>query len=97
MRVRVLTLDHIAGRKKDGGPIQYIRACIGKQVAARVVGVRAGVRWLDSERTAADPGVLAKYVTEDELCGHMTIAKEFSYIICDQVIARQRDEKGENP
>jgi len=51
--------DH--GRKKDGGPIQYIRACI------------------------AEPTLLAKNVTEDELCGHMTIAKEFSYIVCDKV------------
>jgi len=51
--------DH--GRKKDGGPIQYIRACI------------------------AEPGLLAKNVTEDELCGHMTIAKEFSYLVCDKV------------
>lgn len=51
--------DH--GRKKDGGPIQYIRACI------------------------ADPNLLAKAVTEDELCGHMTLAKEVSYLVCDKV------------
>jgi hypothetical protein len=47
-------------RKLDGGPIQYIRACI------------------------ADPGVLAKNVTEDELCKHLTFIKarrEVSFLV----------------
>jgi len=48
-------------RKIDGGPIQYIRACI------------------------ADPGVLAKNVTEDELCKHLTFIKEEAFLICDKL------------
>lgn len=47
--------------KTDGGPIQYIRACI------------------------ADPGVLAKNVTEEELCYHLTFIKEEAFIICDKL------------
>ena len=33
----------------------------------------------------ADPGVLAKNVTEDELCKHLTFIKEEAYLICDKL------------
>lgn len=33
----------------------------------------------------ADPAVLAKNVTEDELCKHLTFIKEEAYIICDKI------------
>jgi hypothetical protein len=33
----------------------------------------------------ADPGVLAKNVTEDELCKHLTFIKEEAFLICDKL------------
>lgn len=33
----------------------------------------------------ADPGVLAKNVTEEELCYHLTFIKEEAFILCDKI------------
>ncbi len=71
-------------RKLDGGPIQYIRACIADPgvLAKNVTGA---VFFFCLVFFLLFFCLIISVFAEDELCKHLTFIKEEAFIICDKL------------